>query len=61
MNDRADLIHVARAYLAEFRQRRGTRANRDFIWWLFDSAQKARRQAQCLPVVVQGELFGGVA
>lgn len=57
--DRALLIHAARVYLAEFRKRRDSHVNRNFIWTLFDGAQRSRRDAQKIRAVVQGDMFTG--
>ena len=59
MNDRAFQIHFARVHLAECRARRHSRPNRDFYWFLFASAQRARRRAaEIRPEPAQGGLFG---
>lgn len=55
MDDRASAIHCARVYLAEASRRRHSWVNRTFYWWLFERAQKARRQATAIER--QGELF----
>lgn len=57
MIERAFLIHAARVYLSEFRARRSSNVNRHFIWTLFHAAQRARRQAQAIKPIIQGELF----
>lgn len=58
MDDRAFRIHFARVHLAECRARRHSRVNRDFYWFLFASAQAARREAASVREPRQGGLFG---
>ena len=48
MDDREFRIHFARVHLNECRVRRHSRVNRDFYWRLFESAQRARRQAAAI-------------
>ena len=58
MFDRAFQIQFARVHLAECRARRNSRVNRDFYWFLFASAQAARRRAaEIRPDPMQGGLF----
>lgn len=59
MNERAFRIHFAKVHLNECRARRHHPANRDFYWFLFATAQDARRQVAAMrPEPVQGGLFG---
>lgn len=53
-------IHFARVHLAECRARRHNPVNRAFYWFLFATAQKARRDAAAVRVVEQRDLFGMV-
>lgn len=48
-------IVAARVYLAECRARRHDPVNRDFYWFLFGAAQRARRRAAARPT--QLDLF----
>lgn len=58
MEDRAFRIHFAKVHLNECRARRHSHVNRNFYWFLFASAQAARRRAASLREPAQGGLFG---
>lgn len=58
MDERAFQIHFAKVHLNECRARRHHPANRNFYWFLFASAQEARRRAAALREPAQGGLFG---
>lgn len=59
MDERAFQIHFAKVHLNECWARRHHPANRNFYWFLFASAQAARRRAASVrPEPMQGGLFG---